>query len=423
MRILETAISALKDRYLCDNCLGRLFGDILSGYTNKERGSTIRMHIAMSLDSGEDVSIDRSNLSGIKFRHAKIQTPEKKQCSICGDFFSEKIDELARKTAGKLIETGEASKFTIGSVPTNEMKRSEEKLWEEVGVENVEPLKSEINREVGKRVQEITGKEATTTDPDVVIVIDMEKGQIRKTVKSLFVYGEYSKLARGIPQTKWVCNECGGKGCRVCGGEGKRYKTSVQEIVEKPFLKEAGSHSSSFHGGGREDVDARNLGYRPFVIEITKPVKRSIDLKKIEKAVNKSKKVKIRKLRFVEKDIIVDVKSAKNDKTYEALVEFEKDVDKKKLLGVKSLNGMQIRQKTPTRVMHRRADKLRKRTVKKISFKQLSKRKIKFSITGEAGLYIKELISGDEGRTNPSVADILGNKVKKIELDVTKIHS
>jgi tRNA pseudouridine synthase 10 len=39
----------------------------------------------------------------------------------------------------------------------------------------------------------------------------------------------------------------------------------------------------------------------------------------------------------------------------------------------------------------------------------------------QGGLYIKELVSGDEGRTVPSVASIIKAKAKPIDLDVLKV--
>ncbi|MHA1743108.1 MAG: tRNA pseudouridine(54/55) synthase Pus10, partial [Candidatus Heimdallarchaeota archaeon] len=80
-------------------------------------------------------------------------------------------------------------------------------------------------------------------------------------------------------------------------------------------------------------------------------------------------------------------------------------------------------QRTPLRVVHRRSDKYRRKRVKEISWKVLGKKKLQIKIRGETGLYIKELISGDEGRTKPSISSILDNKVKKISLDVIKIHT
>jgi len=43
-------------------------------------------------------------------------------------------------------------------------------------------------------------------------------------------------------------------------------------------------------------------------------------------------------------------------------------------------------------------------------------------VTTEAGLYIKELISGDKGRTQPNLSELLQNECVCKELDVVKIH-
>jgi tRNA pseudouridine synthase 10 len=81
-----------------------------------------------------------------------------------------------------------------------------------------------------------------------------------------------------------------------------------------------------------------------------------------------------------------------------------------------------VKQQTPTRVAHRRADLTRPKRVKSISWKPLPKGSVEFIIRGEAGLYVKELISGDNGRTRPSFSSVLGTPAKTEELDVVKIH-
>jgi len=40
----------------------------------------------------------------------------------------------------------------------------------------------------------------------------------------------------------------------------------------------------------------------------------------------------------------------------------------------------------------------------------------------EGGLYIKELISGDENRSKPSVTEILGTDAKCVQLDVLDVN-
>ena len=422
MKVLENSINLLKDGYVCDSCLGRSCASLLTGYTNKERGQIIRQFVALLIDSGEKIDVDTSNFYGMKFRNAKLDAKKPAACKVCKNFFLEKIDDVAKNIAKKL-EGIEFATFQIGTMLSDELAGAEEKFFEASGIEFVEPMKTEVNREIGKLVEKLTKKTFDAKNPDVTILVDMKAGSNRIQIKSLYIFGKYQKLVRGVPQTKWICSDCKGKGCKKCKGQGKLYKTSVQEEIEKPLLKAAGSAKSSFHGLGREDVDARCLGHRPFVIELHKPLKRKIDLKKLERQINKSKKVKVKpgSLKFVDKEVIKKIKAAKIDKIYLATVVFAKKIDRSKTKELKSLVGAAITQKTPQRVVHRRSDKYRKRTVKNISWKLLGNKKMQFKITAESGLYIKELLNGDNGRTKPNIAELLGNSVKKIELDVIEI--
>ncbi len=420
MKIEEKAVELLKSCYVCDSCLGRNFGQLLSGLTNKQRGNIIRHYLAFLIDSGETLDINLSNFYGMKFRNVKFKPEKPENCKVCQNFFL-KIDKIAERIV-KTLKKVEFSTFLVGSVLPDVLMKTEEELWSEIGVEFTESIKSEINREIGKAIEKQTKKRFEQRNPDITIVMDFKTNKIRIERRSLYIFGSYQKLARGIPQTKWLCRMCEGRGCKNCKGKGKMYPISVQEIIEKPFLEETGSEKSSFHGSGREDIDARCLGWRPFVIEIENPVKRSVDLRKIKKEINKSKKVKVRKLRLTTKDTIKQLKFSRSEKTYMLVVEFDKAIDRKKLKELKTIVETPIIQKTPLRVVHRRADKFRKRLVKKLSYKILGKKKLQLTIRAEAGLYIKELITSDEGRTKPSIANILDNKVKRINLDIIKIH-
>lgn len=422
MKITESAILAMKENFICDSCLGRIYSGLLSGLTNEQRGKTIREFVAFLIDSGEKIDVDFSNFYGIKFRNVKIKPEKPKKCKLCKNFFREEINRIVARIVKQLSRI-EFDSFLVGSVPTDEMLNVEEKLWSEIGIEFVESVRSEINREVGKRVEKLTRKDFSLKNPDITIVVDLKNKRITTEIRSLYILGGYQKLSKGIPQSKWVCMRCGGRGCSYCKGKGQLYPTSVQEIIEKPLLKATKGGQSKFSGCGREDIDARCLDYRPFVIELKEPMKRKIDLRRIEKEINKSKKVKVKKLRFTTKDTIDVLKSAKIDKTYVAIVDFEKLIDKTKVKELKSLKTAQIMQKTPLRVVHRRADRLRKRLVKNVSWKLINKKRLQLKITGESGLYVKELITGDEGRTQPNIAELLNNKVKKISLDVVKIHT
>jgi tRNA pseudouridine synthase 10 len=204
------------------------------------------------------------------------------------------------------------------------------------------------------------------------------------------------------------------------------YETSVEEIIAEEVMKATKGKEHSFHGMGREDIDARMLGNgRPFVLEIKKPVKRNIDLKNIEEQINTQSegRVEVSGLRPSSKEEVKAIKSARFPKTYEVEVEFDRPIGDEKLKEVvRVFKDRTIEQKTPKRVLHRRTDKIRKREITDLGFRIIGERGAIFKITGESGIYIKELIHGDEGRTKPSIAEYLDSRCIIKNLDVTRIH-
>ena len=86
-----------------------------------------------------------------------------------------------------------------------------------------------------------------------------------------------------------------------------------------------------------------------------------------------------------------------------------------------TLTKASIRQQTPLRVLHRRADLVREKYIYEAHIKRLAPNRAEMKIRCQGGLYIKELVSGDEGRTVPSVASIINAEAKPLELDVLKV--
>src|SRR3989344_3088840 len=122
-------------------------------------------------------------------------------------------------------------------------------------------------------------------------------------------------------------------------------------------------------------------------------------------------------MRITNVDEVRRIKEARSDKTYQAVVKCENTVQRKELSKLKHLIT-EIKQRTPQRVAHRRSDLLRKRKVKSIKARYVDKKTFIMTVRGEAGLYIKELINGDSGRTQPSVSEILGMACVCKQLDV-----
>jgi tRNA pseudouridine synthase 10 len=72
-------------------------------------------------------------------------------------------------------------------------------------------------------------------------------------------------------------------------------------------------------------------------------------------------------------------------------------------------------------VAHRRADRIRKREVSAIRVKKVEGKRLVVEIQAEAGTYVKELVSGDSGRTRTSFSSLTGKNCKCIELDVIRV--
>jgi len=115
-------------------------------------------------------------------------------------------------------------------------------------------------------------------------------------------------------------------------------------------------------------------------------------------------------------------KTESAQKLYKVIVELEKPVSDEKLTELtKALTNAVIRQQTPKRVLHRRADLVREKHIYEAKIKRLKPNRIEMRIRCQGGLYIKELITGDEGRTTPSVTEILNVKAQPLELDVLNV--
>ncbi len=405
MEIYKRAMKILGKGYVCDHCLGRQFAQLLTGMSNEERGKTVRSFIAMEMDTGHSMEVDEVNFLEVDFRHYRPESGEDEECVVCQGLFR-KLDEWAGKVMAKL-QGYDFENFLIGTRLPDELVKREEDIWEEIGIEHCEEMKAEFNRELGKKLEEKTGKKAEFELPEIQVLVDMEKNETKLNVNSLCVYGEYQKTERGIPQTEWPSG---------------KYEISLEEIIAPAFLRAADSSDEKFHGAGREDIDALCMGWRPFIIELLEPKRRNLDLEKVEEEVNENDEVTVRNLQIVGRDKIEILKKWQPDKSYRALVELDKDVESEKLDEIMKLEGKTLTQRTPQRVEHRRADRYRKRKIKKLGWERKGPRNLEVTVKAEAGTYIKEFISGDGGRTEPSIASVLGVEAECVELDVIRIH-
>ncbi|NPA74959.1 MAG: tRNA pseudouridine(54/55) synthase Pus10 [Euryarchaeota archaeon] len=376
-----------EDLKLCDHCLGRIYGMRGHGLTNKERGRALRVLFAMQ-------------------HNESVEELEPEECALCGNIF-ERIPDYVQYIK-KVVEDYEFDTFLVGSRFPRDIVEAEKNIQESHCAEGCgESISREFNRELGKALSDALGKEVDLSNPDLAIIIDTEYDDVQLEIKPLFIYGRYRKLSRELPQTKWPSG---------------KYKESVEELIAGPIMELTGGTAHALHGMGREDIDVRMLGNgRPFVLEISRPRRRKINLKEIEERINSTvgDKVQVLGLRYSSRSEVRRVKTAKVRKRYRIAVQVELAEEELKD-AIQNLRG-KIRQRTPTRVAHRRADKVRVREVYDISLVGKEDDAWVIEVLAESGTYIKELMHGDNGRTKPSLAEITGKEVKVVYLDVVEV--
>ncbi len=387
------------DGKICKHCLGRKLSKTVEGSNNIERADKVCAELDIDLDDVE--------------------------CVICDNIFDKIDDELYDKIDAKINQLGiEFDTFLVGSQIPKDIQKRDEELSEKFDL-GVETLKKEVNRLIGLGIWERYDKDAEFERQDIVFSIDLRNDpKVRIQINPLYIEGKYNKFKRGIPQTKWPCTKCKGRGCEECNGTGKQYPESVEELISEHFLKLTQGRETKFHGAGREDIDVLMLGSgRQFVLEIKEPKIRKLDLPKLEAEINEINegKTAYHGLKLCERPRKAEIKQSSPDayKVYKAIVKCDEAYDAAKLDELLELN--EINQQTPLRVLRRRTDMVRVKHVLDLSYEVIDDKTFVMNIKTEGGLYIKELISGDEGRSQPNVSDILGVNAICEQLDVLEV--
>ncbi len=301
------------------------------------------------------------------------------------------------------------------SIPKKTLAKEEE-AWDH---SEGECLKNWLNAKLSQHLEKATGKLYSPMNADGRISINLSTLEAKASNEPLFIFGRYKKLVRGICQSKWLCLKCNGSGCKHCNGKGKMYDESIEELMGDAAITQTGG-KYEFHASGREDIDVLNFAGRPFILQIKKPTTISINLEQLAQEINSEKKLELTNLKLVPPGSVALVADSHFPKTYRAWIASEEKLteeDAQKL----STFSFTLNQRTPERVAHRRADKIRHRHAQILSEK-LENNQILVDIKADPGTYIKELIHGDNGRTDPSISSFLNKPCTCARLDVISIE-
>ena len=284
----------------CDSCLGRVGGKRTYGQSLEDAGQNIRASV-LEQDS-----------------HLANAREEEPLCPFCENLFEE-VDLLA-DIIFEAIEPYDVSRLQLGARVPKDQVEEEEKLRKRMGAGGSDALKPSLVEEIGKRLKDrLDGVTLVNDKPDVLALIDVLTLTVELDIRAVYVYGRYRKLERGIPQTRWPCRACKGRGCESCNQTGLQYEKSVQDLVGNPMLEIFQGTEHAFHGMGREDIDVRCLGRgRPFVLEIKEPRKRSFNAEKLAEIINEAAKgsVEVSAIRPSTRSEVVRIKDTPAEKSY-----------------------------------------------------------------------------------------------------------
>lgn len=333
-------------------------------------------------------------------------------CHICNgniDTFLSKVESQLPILKSEITKTFEGAKyFSLSTIiPKEYLIREEDAFDFSAG----ESLKYFLNAKLRHILETNLNLSYDNSDSDIKISFNFPSGNFTVLSEPIYFLGIYKKLKKDISQKRW-----------------NKYENSVESLIGEPVIKILGGTEYFMHASGREDADALNIGGRPFVLEIKNPVKNLSEklIEQIEKTIN-SEMIEIKLLGRVTNNFVVLVSDSHFDKSYRAYLDFqncnylEKELFEKLNIVCKELSGKIINQQTPLRVMHRRADKIRKRRCYSIIPGKNSEG-IYIDIFAEAGTYIKELISGDDDRTKPNISQMMNCNIKCSKLIVKNIN-
>ena len=284
----------------CDFCLGRLGGKKRYEQTIEQSGIEIR----------QTVIDGNSHLANIR--------EEMPLCPFCENLFDE--TDLLAEIIYDSIEPYEIKRLQLGArFPKDQIEEedAQRKRYAATGSDGLKTgLVAEIARKLNKRLD---GVKLVNEKPHVLALIDVLTLTVELDVRAHYIYGRYRKLERGIPQTRWPCRACKGRGCEKCNDTGLQYESSVQDLIGNPILDVLKAEEHSFHGMGREDIDVRCMGRgRPFVIELKEPKLRSCSYEELENIINTQAAgaIEVTDLRSSNRSEVVRIKDTPADKSY-----------------------------------------------------------------------------------------------------------
>jgi len=364
----------LKKYELCDNCLGRLFSKQLHRSSNKLLGKKLK-----------------KNLNSTK------------KCYICKNLF-ENLNHFLKLMLDVSSNYSFLS-FSVGAMIKPSIIDRDDYIRSKYKLKGIDSVKTDITKELRKLFFKKTKKIIDFLDSDVTFTVNLKDESCEMRSKSIYLSGRYIKTLRGISQKQKSCENCFGKGCRICNFHGISEFNSIEGIISKFLFKKFGGTTAKFTWIGGEDKSSLVLGTgRPFFVKIKNPLKRNSKLNSVT-----FDSLKITNLKIITEP---PKKPLKFNSLIELKISTENDIDSKNLKKLKDL------QKHPV-VVYEKSGKRSEKKVFSIKYKKNSKNTFTLVIQSEGGLPVKRFVSSID--VTPGISQILNTSCMCQEFDFLDI--
>ncbi len=374
-KITPIANQILKKYQLCDNCLGRLFSKQLHLSSNKLLGNKLK-----------------KNLNSTQ------------KCYICKNLFDNLNHFL--KLMLDVSSNYSFSSFSVGAMIKPSVIDRDDYIRSKFKLKGIDSIKTDISKELRKLFYRKTKKIIDFLDPDVTFTINLKDESCQLRSKSIFLSGRYIKTIRGISQKQKSCENCSGKGCRICNFHGISEFDSIEGIISQFLFKKFGGSTAKFTWIGGEDKSSLVLGTgRPFFVKIQNPLKRK----------SKSTSVTFDFLKITNLKIVPG--SPKKPLKFNSLIELkistDDEIDSKNLKKLKDLKKHPI-------VVYEKSGKRSEKKVFYVKYKKNSNNAFTLFIRAEGGLPVKRFVHSDD--VSPGLSQILDTSCMCKQFDFLDIQ-
>jgi len=335
-------------------------------------------------------------------RNARGRTKPDGQCYICRGLL-DSLDMIAEKVLGA-IKGYEFRTFLVGAMLPTQIYEREDAMRARLKIRGKESAKSQLTRELGMRLVQLTKKKVEYMKPDITITLVIDKeNKVGVGVKSrpLAIAGRYVKKSRGMPQKQDKCASCEGAGCDSCNHTGLSGYGSVEGVIAKGLAEMTGGQAPRFSWIGSEDQSSMVLGTgRPFYARIFNPKKRRLKKSRIrDSGITATLKV-------IEYEPELQPRFRVKTRIH---AKCEKEMSKDDMKKLNSLAGAEVTYENRSKTATKKIDSARARL--------MENRQFALVMVADGGLMIKQFVGGEE-YMKPNISELLGGKCECVTFDI-----